>query len=179
LSAGRRFRVPLAVILLLSAYMSWQLWRGGAARPPAGGPPQVGSVAPDFALAGVDGGTVRLGDFRGRIVLVNFWASWCEPCRQEMPAIQDFLRSQPGALAVVGVDEGESPTTVALFLRDHPYGWTFALDRDSRVGGLYGVGFLPTSFWIDARGIVRAVHRGPMTPDLLRSFLRQAQGVSG
>ncbi|MEW6046791.1 MAG: TlpA disulfide reductase family protein [Bacillota bacterium] len=143
-----------------------------AARRPAA--PEIGSPAPDFTLKDLEGRTVRLSDLRGRPVMINFWATWCPPCREEMPHIEEFVRRFGGRIEVLGVDVGEPAELVRAFLEKNPYSWRFLLDSDGQVMERYRVFAIPTSYFIDREGIVRAVYTGAMSPEQLRGFARQA-----
>jgi thiol-disulfide isomerase/thioredoxin len=111
------------------------------------------------ALRGVDlaGAAIDLRALRGRVVLVEFWASWCEPCEAELPAlarVRARLRGRP--LEIVTVNFGEGRARVERFLRDHGVDLPVLLDRDRRVAEAWGVGGLPMAFLVDADGRVRA-----------------------
>ena len=136
----------------------------------------VGRAAPDFVLQGPDAGTVRLSDFRGQPVLVNFWASWCTPCRQEMPEI---VRAQDAhandGLVVIAVDLQEDAGTVRQFADDFGMRFPIAIDRSGEVGDAWRIGGpiegIPSSYFIDADGIVRARVFGPMDEQTLAENL--------
>jgi len=124
---------------------------GMAARPPV-----VGSPAPEIALKDLQGQEVGLSDLHGKIVLLNFWATWCKPCKEEMPAMQaayDKLRSE--GLVVLAVNELEDAGKVAEHIRTHGHTFLVVMDHDNRVANRYGVVGLPASFLIDRQGIVR------------------------
>lgn len=137
------------------------------------GGPAIGEAAPDFVLTDLDGNSHRLSDFQGRPVVVNFWATWCAPCRIEMPELQAaFDRYQEDDLAMLAVNRDESDVVV----RDYFYGelgltFTPLLDQGSVVSDLYEVFNMPTTYFLDASGIVTAVHRGPMTESQLDGYL--------
>ena len=139
--------------------------------------PVVGNPAPDFALEDLSGRTVRLSALRGRPVLINFWATWCPPCLKEMPEIERFYARYRDRLEVLGVDLAEPRERVEAFVRQGGYSWTFLLDTTGRVTERYLVMGLPTSFFVDARGIVRARHIGPMTYEQMEQYAAVA-GVS-
>jgi cytochrome c biogenesis protein CcmG/thiol:disulfide interchange protein DsbE len=132
--------------------------------------PVIGRPAPGFQLAALDGQPVSLGDFRGRPVIVNFWATWCEPCKQEMPALQAEAARQPD-LVVLGIDNVESAVKVRPFVEQLGLRFPILLDQDGSVVERYQVTGLPTTFFIDRSGVLRAIYRGPLTPDSLREQL--------
>ena len=109
--------------------------------------------APDFALPDMDGRIHRLSDYRGRVVIVNFWATWCPPCREEMPSLQrarEALRAD--GVEVLAVDVGEDEDTVFTFTADYPVEFPLLLDGDGAVIGEWPVKGLPTTFVVDANG---------------------------
>ncbi len=124
--------------------------------------PMTGFLAPDFTLSTTDGEQISLSMLRGTPVVVNFWATWCPPCRAEMPALERLWQQyDKRSLMVLGVDQGESAQAVEQFGRG-TVGTTFPLLLDSRlrVGALYGVRALPTTFFIDAQGRIQDVKIG-------------------
>lgn len=133
--------------------------------------PVVGAVAPDFALPNLDGETLRLSELRGQNVLLNFWATWCLPCRDEMPAIQ--ARYNHGGFAVLAVDFGETRQQVSGFLAEIGVELPVLLDEDGRVQELYRVRGYPTTFFIDRRGVIRAMHIGQMSEADIDRYLQQ------
>lgn len=135
--------------------------------------PAVGRPAPDFTLTTSTGDTLRLHDLRGQAVLLNFWASWCGPCRWEMPALQAvYEEHREHGLLVVAVNQGDSEKEVSVFIHDLSLTFPVALDDDWKVGDLYGIRALPTSFFVDRDGIVRAIVVGALSRSLLESNLR-------
>jgi peroxiredoxin len=135
--------------------------------------PRTGFLAPDFTLITLDGNSVRLSDLRGKPVLINFWASWCGPCRTEMPHIQAAFESHADdGLVVLAVDQMESPPPVARFVEE--FGLTFPILMDSHgtVSASYRARALPISFFVDADGVIRDTFTGPMTAGLLESKLK-------
>ena len=124
----------------------------------AGAGPEVGSAAPDFSLPALDGhGDVRLADFRGRPVIVNFWASWCNPCRQEFPLLQQALRAHSGErLAVIGVTFRDIPDDSRNFVSQMKARWRQAVDDDQAVAKAYGVRSIPLTFFVRADGTIAA-----------------------
>ncbi|MGH2536463.1 MAG: TlpA family protein disulfide reductase [Candidatus Promineifilaceae bacterium] len=142
---------------------------------PAGGL-EVGDRAYNFSLPNLDGERVSMADYRGRPLIVNFWATWCAPCRIEMPVLQAaYERHQADGLAILAVNEGEPAEVARAFFYDE-MGLTFTplLDENSAVGGAYAsFNVLPTSYFINAAGQITAVHRGPMTAEQIKGYLEQ------
>ena len=138
--------------------------------------PRVGSPAPELGLDALDGTTVSLESLRGRVVLVNFWASWCGPCEKEMADLQRLYdEERERGFVVVGVNEGEEPGRAAGFLSR--FGVTFpnVIDADRSVTRRYQVFGLPNSYFIDGDGVVRARIVGPFTVEQMRGYLEQAR----
>jgi len=132
--------------------------------------PMTGFLAPDFTLAALEGGDVQLSGLRGKPVILNFWATWCSPCRAEMPELEAlWQRYQDDGLLLIGVDQGENAATVERFARG-VVGTTFPLllDTNQAVGRAYGVRALPTTVFIDAEGRIQDVRiGGPMNRAML------------
>jgi thiol-disulfide isomerase/thioredoxin len=132
-------------------------------------------AAPPLALASLDGGLQRLSDYRGRVVLVNFWASWCGPCRAEMPSIEQLRRSlEREPFAVLAVNVGEDAATVRSFAGRVAMGFALLLDPESRVTRAWGARALPTSFVIGPDGHIRyrAIGERDWSDPQIRAALR-------
>jgi peroxiredoxin len=126
--------------------------------------PVLNAQAPDFTLETVEGEKVQLSDFNGRPVLINFWATWCGPCRIEMPAIQDrFATYQEPGLVVLAVNYDESRGAVSIFRDEMGLTFPLLLDPGGEVQQLYRNRSYPTSFFVDEQGIIRSHHIGVMT----------------
>jgi thiol-disulfide isomerase/thioredoxin len=131
-----------------------------------------GRSAPRLPSEHLSGDTVTLTALRGHPVLVTFWASWCEPCEREAPALERFSQGLAGGATLVGVNWSDpSLSSARTFVKR--YGWTFPNLRDPQgsTGLAYGVTGLPTTFVIDGRGKVRATLRGPQTQQSLAHAL--------
>jgi len=139
--------------------------------------PQKGFLAPEFNLSTLDGQSVKLSDLRGNIVLVNFWATWCPPCRAEMPAVEKVYNSykdQGFVVLAVNSTVQDTFTNVAPFAQQFGLSFPILLDRTGDVSHLYMLRSLPTSFFVDRDGIIReVVIGGPMSEALLRSRVEQ------
>ena len=120
------------------------------------GPPAVGQPAPDFTLRDLGGKTVSLADFRGKVVIVNFWATWCPPCRAEMPSMEKLYRELAGeGLVMLAVNvEKEGRQTVPRFLSGSPHTFPILVDDSEEVQKRYGVYKFPESFVVRKDGII-------------------------
>jgi peroxiredoxin len=143
--------------------------RNGTGRAAAADP---GRIAPDFRLARLGGGDLRLSDLRGKVVIVNFWASWCAPCRQEMPEFVRLYRENEGkGLEIVAVDLQEAETQVQGFVDELGMRFPVVFDRTGEVARTYRVRQLPVTLILDRDGVIRATKYGPVTPDFLETEL--------
>ncbi|MEC9488009.1 MAG: redoxin domain-containing protein [Halanaerobium sp.] len=124
---------------------------------------EVGNRAPDFTLNNLAGEEVRLSDYRGKMVFLNFWATWCPPCQQEMPSIQRLYEEREG-LVILAVNSGEGRMKVDIFLKMNGYQFPVLLDPDGKVtGNKYLVRGIPTTYIIDEDGIIKTRHTGYMS----------------
>ena len=142
--------------------------------------PEVGYLAPDFTLPSLDGQTVRLSDLRGKAVLLNFWATWCAPCRLEMPTMDKAYQEYKGRgleILAVSLDAG-SNSVVKNFMQELQLRFPVLLDPDMEVLRLYRQFSIPATFLIDKQGIVRHRELGyrdwtdPESRKLLEAILR-------
>lgn len=127
--------------------------------------PMTGLLAPDFTLTALDGKNVQLSNLRGKPVIVNFWATWCPPCRAEMPELEKVWQDDKrGDVILLGVDQGESVNAVERFKREvADVSFPLLFDTRVEVSALYGVRALPTTFFIDAQGRIQDIKvGGPM-----------------
>lgn len=137
--------------------------------------PEVGHPAPDFTLRDLDGNAVRLSDLRGEVVFINFWATWCPPCRAEMPEIEAVHQEyKDKGVVVLGVDISEPASTVRQYIQQGGFSWTIVLDSIGEVARDYQIAAIPTSFFIDQEGIIRAVNIGAMTKRAMEAKLAEA-----
>jgi len=166
----------LAAVLIL--LLALQLMRQS---PPAivvtvgAGTAQVGALAPDFTSQRLDGSSVRLSQFRGKPVLINFWATWCAPCQDEMPLIQRAADQYGGAgLTVLAVDYQQTDAKgMAAFLRKVGARFPAVYDPNGRIATAYGVSIgLPVSIFIDRSGKVSFIQVGQMSDAILQQHVR-------
>ena len=137
----------------------------------------VGKPAPDFTAESLDGSTLTLSDLQGSTVALNFWATWCVPCTVEMPALESAaLRYADQGLVVLPVNAGESPDKVQDFMDTNGLTLPALLDPDGDILDLYAIRYFPTTIWVDADGIVRAEHFGPLTNDQIDQYVDELTG---
>jgi thiol-disulfide isomerase/thioredoxin len=148
---------------------------------------EVRKLAPDFEVSDIEGKRHRLSDFRGKVVYVNFWATWCTPCIIEMPDIQELLDGNGDKLVVIGVNRGEPLDRAKSFLRNLPQkdggkGVSFTVDGMDPDDTLYnryrGLG-MPVSVFIDAQGIVTFVRNGLIVLPQMQEALANASASGG
>lgn len=150
---------------------------GGAFRPSAGASgtgAQVGRQAPPLHVTTLDGAPFALSDLRGKAVFVNFWASWCAPCRLEMPEVQRLEANLPPGTAVVTVNTETSADVVRRFLAAEGYTFPVVLDTETRAQIDYEILSLPTSLFISPEGVVTARVTGPLTYAAMLDYLKAA-----
>lgn len=136
---------------------------------------QIGEMAPDFGLNTLAGEAVKLSDFRGRPVILNFWATWCAPCRLEMPELQDaYEAEQENGLVILALNREEAPEVVEeYFVQEMGLTFTPLLDETGAVANNYGVFNMPTTYFVNGDGEVTVIHRGPMTRELIDEYLAE------
>lgn len=142
----------------------------------------VGDPAPDFTLTTFGGETFQLSDHRGEVVIVNFWGSWCDPCREEMPAFQEASQSSGDDVIFVGVGSKRDPEDKAIEFAEE-FGVTYPIGRDTEGGTRaagqitkdYNVSFYPTTFIVDPEGNISSVVVGEMNTDDLETYIAKAR----
>jgi peroxiredoxin len=143
--------------------------------PTGGGPLAIGDLAYDFALQDANGNAVQLSQLIGQPVILNFWATWCAPCRVEMPELQATLEArQDEGLVILALNQQEATVDVQTFFDDLGLTFTPLMDTEGSVSELYGVAnILPTTFFINSDGEITAIHRGPMVKSQIDGYLAE------
>jgi cytochrome c biogenesis protein CcmG, thiol:disulfide interchange protein DsbE len=164
---------PLALGILLALVVGGIWWTQRDAMPGAVSLGEMaGEPAPDVTLTLLDGSPLRLSDLRGNVVVVNFWASWCEPCRAESPLLERWhkrLADRGGT--VLGVDVLDVASDAREFAQKYRLTYPLVRDGDGNVLGKWGVVAYPETFVIDRRGRIAAIRRGPVDEQFLRRHL--------
>jgi peroxiredoxin len=138
---------------------------------------QAGAPAPAFELNSNSGKPVSLADLKGQIVLVNFWASWCGPCRQEMPILEQLNHQyRSKGVALIGVNVEPDSAAATAWLKATPVSFPILYDLDSKVSKLYEVQGMPNTVIIDRKGVVRYIHRG-YSPGAENEYLDQIRAL--
>ncbi len=141
---------------------------------------QVGDTAYDFTLNDLDGNLISLSDYRGRPVILNFWATWCVPCRVEMPELQQALNDyEDEGLAILALNQQESREAVEAFFEEFDLSLTSLLDSEGTVSRLYSIVVFPGTVFINADGQVTAIHRGVLVREQIDDYLGEMIGVEG
>lgn len=163
-----RWLVPLSAVPVLAV-----LAYGFLLDPRSIPSPLVGRPAAPFTLTAFDGGPVSLEAWRGKVVVVNFWASWCKPaCYDEAPVLERAWRTyRDRGLVVVGVDMQDTPEAARAFIRQFQLSFPNAPDDGGKVAVEYGVYGVPETFFVDRAGTIRAKHVGAVTDEVIRATL--------
>ena len=164
----------LAAVLIAAAVFLWiGVAKGG--RPALFPERPEAQAAPDITVYTADGTAVRLSDFRGKPVVLNFWASWCGPCKSEMPAFEAAYQQQGADIQFLMVDltDGYSETVegASAFIAEAGYTFPVFFDTDRTANAAYAVSAIPATFFIDAEGCLAASHTGAMDAATLQSYL--------
>lgn len=133
----------------------------------------VGYSAPDFELENLAGEAVKLSDYRGQVVVLNFWATWCAPCRIELPVLKGLSKKYgDDSLVVLAIDQGEPREEVAAFAQKNEFSFTVLLDTDLSLGKAYKAHTIPTTYVVDADGVIQYKRRGVLIPGELDLAIR-------
>jgi len=169
----RRYLVAAGLALGLAGVMGLsQSWSMGSRVP------TVGTPVDEFRLVDLDGKTHSLSQYRGKVVLVNFWATWCKPCTTEMPAMQaSFDKLRDKGFVVLAINELEDDAKVREHIKQYGHTFPVLMDRDNKVANQFGVFGLPVSVFIDEKGIVQEYLKGGLlTEDKINQTVQRIQG---
>jgi len=161
----------VAIIILLFISIT-----GMASRPPL-----IGSPSPHFQLKTLKGSSTAIADYRGKVILLNFWATWCKPCMKEMPEIQAaYEEYKDQDFVVLAVNFGEKPKKAALLVKQMGLTFPILLDRKVELASRHQVVSLPVSFFIDRNGIIKErVFGGTLTKEGIGEVFLRIQGKKG
>jgi peroxiredoxin len=134
-----------------------------------------GDMAPDFTLTTLDGKKVQLSDLKGKKIIVNFWATWCPPCKAEMPHMQnyyeDFAKDENVEILAVNLTNGDKVESVQNFVEDYGLTFPIPMDVEGKVGETYQAITIPTSYMIDTKGRIQNKIVGPMDENMMKDFV--------
>ena len=189
---GRAIALTFSALLLLvivgiSAWLLGQGTRGGLPAYASNGTNsatgsntgvQIGLTPPDFELIDMyTGKGVKLSSLRGKPVWINFWATWCAPCRSEMPQMKErYAKYRDKGLVILGVDDMEDNATVSQYVKEGGYDWTFVIDGDGAVLEKYNVTGIPTHVFVDKTGIIRSIMVGGISGPMMDDGLKKIMG---
>jgi peroxiredoxin len=173
-----RWRAALCCAALLSApAIAWSQRNHHTGQNSA---PAIGAAAIPFELKSLEGESVGLTRFRGKPLVVNFFASWCDPCREEMPLINELAaKGAKDGYRVLGVAVEDSRAAVTQYAKETQLAFPIALDLNSTVKRAYRIFGPPATFFIDGRGIIRDVVLGPITPERAREAMKKVVALRG
>ena len=153
--------VAFATLALLMGFLGWGLWKSLTG-------PRSSGVAPDFTIESYDGRAVTLSKLRGQVVIVNFWASWCLPCREEAAYLEQTWRKyKDKGVMFVGVDWVDTPTNALAYIKEFDLTYPNGPDLGTKIAQAYRIQGVPETYYVDKRGTLRGVHIGPLkSPEL-------------
>ncbi len=141
---------------------------------------ELNEPAPDFTLKSMTGENVKLSELQGNVVMINFWASWCGPCRQEMPLLDEFYKKYNKlGFVLLGINVEEDSSKAANYLREIPVSFPILYDNTNSVSKLYNVDAMPSTVLVDRNGNLRFLHRGYKPGDeneykkLMKALMRE------
>ncbi|MDR7314029.1 MULTISPECIES: thiol-disulfide oxidoreductase ResA [Brevibacillus] len=165
MNKSNRTYIRVAVLGLLLVALVFALYSSFVKDPNA---VKVGKAAPNFSLQQLNGPDMALGDLKGKGVVLNFWGTWCEPCKKELPALQQqYDQFKDKGLVVVGVNIGESTVAVEPFVKQFGVNFPILLDSQSQITKLYRIGPIPTTFFISPDGDVEEIFIGQLNEAMI------------
>lgn len=136
---------------------------------------KIGVKAPDFEVKNLAGETVKLSDFQGKKVLLNFWATWCPPCKEEMPDMENFYKQAGDDVVILAVNI-DPQYDVNKFVTEMGITFPILLDEKDEVNSMYQVLTIPTTYFIDEEGIIRHKYISAMTEDIMKQYVDDMRG---
>ncbi|GED30905.1 MULTISPECIES: thiol-disulfide oxidoreductase ResA [Brevibacillus] len=165
MNKSNRTYIRVAVLGLLLVALVFALYSSFVKDPNA---VKVGKAAPNFSLQQLNGPDMALSDLKGKGVVLNFWGTWCEPCKKELPALQQqYDQFKDKGLVVVGVNIGESTVAVEPFVKQFGVNFPILLDSQSQITKLYRIGPIPTTFFISPDGDVEEIFIGQLNEAMI------------
>ncbi|KOY16623.1 TlpA family protein disulfide reductase [Paenibacillus xylanivorans] len=145
----------------------WAIYQGNlTSEPKRIGAIETGAVAPEFTAVNSAGEQVKLSDYRGKVVMINFWASWCAPCVREMPMINHIAETYQNDVETLFVNVGEAKGTIREFMENQQFDFPVIIDVTGKVSGVYRITGLPATMIIDQEGIFSHILLGEITKDI-------------
>ena len=176
LNTGTKLGV-LVIIFLVLALLGYALFGD---RETAKTSPLVGKDAPEFTLKLFDGKRVSLSELKGKTVLLNFWASWCMPCRQEAPALeQSWLKYKDKNVVFIGVNVWDENRSASSYIEKFGGGYPQGIDPEEEIQVDYGIGGVPETYFIGPSGIITDKYNGPLTEEIIDYYVNRAAGPDG
>ncbi|SDK57669.1 Peroxiredoxin [Paenibacillus sp. OK060] len=172
-----KMRSLLTILIGMAALLTavWAIYQGtSSSEPKITGAIEAGATAPEFTAVNSDGEQVKLSDYRGKVVMINFWASWCTPCVREMPKIKQIAQTYQNDVEALFVNVGEAKGTIREFMEKQQFDFPVIIDVTGKVSGLYRITGLPATMIIDQEGIFSHILLGELTKDIpLQQWLEE------
>lgn len=164
--------LAVAGLVLALGVIGFLLMQGNAINEFAGNPPETKESAPNFALALLDGKSFQFSEHKGKPVLINFFASWCLPCREEMPVLEKIVREyQPKGVVFLGIAVDDTEEKMKDFIKRYDVTFPVGLDKTAEIQKSFGLYGIPTTYFIDKKGVINYFHSGVVTEELLQHEL--------
>lgn len=162
-------RLIFFILIVMVGYTIYQVSADDTSKQP-----DAGDLAPDFTLTTLEGKEMSLSDLKGKGVMLNFWGSWCEPCKAEMPAMEQvYEKYKDKGFEIVAVNVGETDVGVQTFVKSYQLDFPVWLDSDKDVTRLYKIGPIPSTFFIDENGIVARRNIGQLNLTQLEIYVNE------
>lgn len=164
--------VVFIIILVFILLLGYSIFGNKKAPKPS---PLIGKEAPDFTLNLFDGTDLTLSELKGNTVLVNFWASWCMPCRQEARALENaWQKYKDDGVVFIGVNVWDDSSNARKYMNNFGGAYPHGVDPEEEIQVDYGVGGVPETYFIDSQGFVRDKFTGPLTEQIIDHFVSRA-----